>query len=66
LRSRGYTIWYDEHNLGWGQLRATIDEELLNSQHFVAILSPAAVASQWVNSEIDADLDLARSSVLGS
>ena len=64
LRERGCAVWYDEHNLGWGQLRAIIDSELLRSQHFVAILSPAAVASQWVNSEIDAALDLLRQGVI--
>jgi TIR domain len=56
LRQSGLAVWYDEHNLGWGQLRQTIDRELQDCQHFVAILSPAAVASDWVNMEIDAAL----------
>lgn len=51
-------VWYDEHNLGWGALRSVIDRELQARQHFVAILSPAACASEWVNAEIDAALYL--------
>lgn len=58
LRAQGFAVWYDEHNLGWGALRPTIETEMAQSQHFIAILSPAAVTSQWVNAEIDAALDL--------
>ncbi len=56
-------VWYDEHNLGWGALRQVIDRELQQRQHFIAILSPAAVASEWVNIEIDAALSLLRNGV---
>src|SRR5690348_4167557 len=58
LHARGYAAWYDEHNLGWGALRPTIEKELPRCTHFIAILSPEAAASEWVNSEIDAALDL--------
>lgn len=58
LREHGYQVWYDEHNLDWGPLRLTIEKELFQCQHFIAVLSPAAVASDWVNTEIDAALDL--------
>ena len=53
-------VWYDEHNLGWGNIRRTIERELEQRQHFIAILSPAAVESPWVNDEIDAALGLLR------
>ena len=53
-------VWYDEHNLGWGNIRRTIEHELERRQHFIAILSPAAVASDWVNDEIDAARGLLR------
>jgi Sulfatase-modifying factor enzyme 1/TIR domain len=53
-------VWYDEHNLGWGALQQVIDQELLKRQHFIAILSPNAVASDWVKTEIYAALDLLR------
>src|SRR5512146_927220 len=53
-------VWYDEHNVGWGSIRRTIERELEQRQHFVAILSPAAVESPWVNDEIDAALGLLR------
>src|SRR5579859_1216134 len=66
LRTHSLDVWYDEHNLGWGQLRQTIDRELQSCRHFVAILSPAAVASDWVNMEIDAALALLRKQRLDS
>jgi formylglycine-generating enzyme required for sulfatase activity len=53
-------VWYDEHNLGWGTLQQVIDQELLKRQHFIAILSPNAVASDWVKTEIYAALELLR------
>ncbi|MGH2514947.1 MAG: SUMF1/EgtB/PvdO family nonheme iron enzyme [Ktedonobacterales bacterium] len=64
LRARGFAVWYDEHNLGWGALRQTIEREMPLCQHFVAIFSPAAVASEWVNAEIDAALELLREGTL--
>lgn len=64
LRERGYQVWYDEHNLGWGALRPTIEKEMPQCQHFIAIFSPDAVASDWVNAEIDAALDLLKDGVL--
>ncbi len=64
LRERGYQVWYDEHNLGWGALRATIEKEMPQCQHFIAIFSPDAVASDWVNAEIDAALDLLKEGVM--
>ena len=60
LRQQGLDVWYDEHNLGSGVLRAVIDRELEGRQHFVVIFSPAALASDWVNAEIDAAIDLLR------
>src|SRR5581483_5022825 len=66
LRGHGFDVWYDEHNLGWGALRATIEREMPLCQHFVAILSPTAVASEWVNTEIDAALELLQEGTLRS
>lgn len=60
LSGNDEAVWYDEHNLGWGNIRRTIERELEQRQHFIAILSPAAVESQWVNDEIDAALGLLR------
>lgn len=58
LRAHGIDVWYDEHNLGSGQLRQVIVREMEARPHFVVILSEAAVASEWVNREINAALDL--------
>lgn len=66
LRERGLSVWYDEHDMGWGQLRQTIDKELQNSQHFIAILSPSSIQSDWVNMELDAALALLRKKKLQS
>lgn len=66
LRAGGCDVWYDEYNLGWGALRQVIEREMQACQHFVAILSPAAVTSEWVNAEIDAGLLLLGQSKLQS
>src|SRR5262249_52805841 len=60
LRTQGFDVWYDEHNLGAGSIRSEIEAVLTSCEHFVVILSPAAVASDWVNAEIDAALHLLR------
>jgi tetratricopeptide (TPR) repeat protein len=44
-------VWYDEHNLGSGQLIDTIQRELKLRPVFVLILSPAALRSPWVRNE---------------
>ncbi|MEO7001162.1 MAG: toll/interleukin-1 receptor domain-containing protein, partial [Ktedonobacterales bacterium] len=51
-------VWYDEHNLGWGVLHQEIDKQLTQRQHFIAIVSPDAVTSAWVDREIYAALYL--------
>jgi Flp pilus assembly protein TadD len=51
LRQAGADVWYDEHNLGSGQLLDTIEVELRERPVFVLVLSPAALASPWVRDE---------------
>ncbi len=51
LRDIGADPWYDEHNMGPGRLGPTIERELRARPAFVVILSPAALASQWVEDE---------------
>ncbi len=41
-----------------------IERELRACQHFIAILSPAAVTSEWVNAEIDAALAMLNAGVV--
>jgi hypothetical protein len=50
LREAGADVWYDEHNLGSGQLMSVIQREL-SRPIFVLILSKAAFASRWVKRE---------------
>jgi tetratricopeptide (TPR) repeat protein len=51
LRQTGADVWYDEHNLGSGQLMAVIQRELGTRPIFIVILSKAAFASRWVKRE---------------
>jgi hypothetical protein len=51
LRAAGANVWYDEHNMGSGQLTPTIERELRARSIFVVILSPSAIQSQWVAEE---------------
>ncbi|MBA2680946.1 MAG: toll/interleukin-1 receptor domain-containing protein, partial [Ktedonobacteraceae bacterium] len=51
LRNAGADVWYDEHNLGSGQLMEVVQRELDRRPVFIVILSPAAFASRWVRRE---------------
>jgi tetratricopeptide (TPR) repeat protein len=51
LRGAGADVWYDEHNMTSGRLGPTIERELRARPIFVVMLSPAALASQWVEDE---------------
>ncbi len=53
LRQAGADVWYDEHNLGAGHLRRSIEQELHHRQIFLLILSPASLASLWVQEETE-------------
>lgn len=64
LRAHGLDVWYDETNLLAGALRERIEAVLQTCEHFVVVLSPGAVASKWVNAEIDAALELERTGKL--
>src|SRR5579859_4719364 len=51
LRAADADVWYDEQNLGSGRRLLTIERELRARPIFVVILSPAALASDWVRDE---------------
>lgn len=51
LRDAGADVWYDEHNLGTGQLLEEIQRELRARSVFIVILSVSAFASPWVTRE---------------
>src|SRR5260221_4892561 len=51
LRTAGADVWYDEHNLGSGQLMTVIQRELGSRPVFVVILTRATFASRWVRRE---------------
>jgi hypothetical protein len=58
LRQAGADVWYDEHDLGYGRLMDEIERELRARRTFLAVLSPAAVVSQWVRMEVNAAIRL--------
>ncbi len=60
LKVQNMDVWYDENNLNMGHIMEKIEQELMGRQHFVLILSPQAVDSQWVRQEYAAALDLLR------
>jgi tetratricopeptide (TPR) repeat protein len=51
LHGAGADVWYDEHDLGAGQLLEEIQRELHGRPVFLVLLSKAAFASQWVRRE---------------
>jgi TIR domain len=48
LRQGGATVWYDEHNLGYGALEDEIERELRARPIFLVILSPASIGKPTV------------------
>ena len=60
LRHYGYTVWYDESDLGLGRFIEEIEVSLSNSQIFMVLLSEDARASLWVNRELGAAFDMER------
>jgi len=46
LRDAEADVWYDQHNLGVGQLIEVINRELAARKVFIVVLSKAAFASQ--------------------
>jgi hypothetical protein len=62
LRKEGFDVWYDRMSLDAGQrLSADIQHELETRQVLLAMLSPAALESYWVQLEVDAFRSLAAS-----
>lgn len=60
LRARGLDVWYDRTNMQDGHFLSTdIERELEQRTAFVVLLTPASVASYWVNLEVSAFRSLA-------
>jgi tetratricopeptide (TPR) repeat protein len=51
LRGAGADVWYDEHNLGAGQLLEEIQREVHARPIFILLLSKNAFAAPWVKRE---------------
>lgn len=60
LTARGIDVWYDRHNIQGGQrLGKEIETQLERRNALVVLLTPASVASYWVDMEVSAFRDLA-------
>ncbi len=51
LRSAEADVWYDNESLQTGQLGPIIEREIRERPVFLVVLSPAALASRWVEDE---------------
>jgi tetratricopeptide (TPR) repeat protein len=51
LKGAGADVWYDDESLHTGQLGPIIERELRDRPVFIVVLSPAALASRWVEDE---------------
>lgn len=51
LRDAGADIWYDDQNLGAGNLLEAIQREIAMRDVFIVVLSPSALSSLWVREE---------------
>src|SRR5215469_9422426 len=60
LTDAGLKVWYDEESLGAGHLAEIIERELGQADTYIIVLSPAALASPWVQDERQAAWDLRR------
>lgn len=57
LRSTGVDVWYAEWELKPGDsLRRKIDEGIGRASHFLVLLTPASLKSEWVQTELDAGM----------
>lgn len=57
LRSVGVEVWYDDWCISPGDsLRRKIDDGLGRATHFVVVLSPRSLRSEWVQTELDTAL----------
>src|SRR5260221_12913779 len=51
LRGAGADVWYDEPNMGGGELMEVIQRELDRRPIFILVLSKHAFSSKWVKRE---------------
>jgi hypothetical protein len=57
LMAAGIHVWYSEWEIGIGDsLRRKIDAGIDSATHFLVLLSPASLGSEWVQTELDAGL----------
>jgi hypothetical protein len=57
LRGQGGDVWYAEWEIKLGDsLRRKIDEGIDRATHFLVLLTPASLKSEWVQTELDAGL----------
>lgn len=54
LVAAGFTVWFDEYEIEWGDnLRRKIDAGLANARFGIVVLSTAFASKEWTNKELD-------------
>jgi len=57
LRANGVDVWYSHWEIRPGDsLRRKIDEGIDGASHFLVLLTPASLNSEWVQTELDAGM----------
>lgn len=55
LKANGVDVWYDDWRIEPGDsLRRKIEKGIGDATHFLAILTPASIKSEWAQTELDA------------
>jgi|GEM_PF-2778249 len=60
LQTKNCDVWFDENDIENGHIADQLEQELMAREHFLLVLSPKAVSSNWVRQEYSAALDLLR------
>ena len=56
LTALGIDVFFDVENINGGRFATIIEKEIINREHFLVILTPQTLASEWVRREIETAL----------
>lgn len=56
LRVNGVDVFFDRQTLSSGRFASVIEREIINREHFLVILTPQTLESEWVRREIQTAL----------
>jgi uncharacterized protein YjbI with pentapeptide repeats len=69
LRNAGFSVWFDDAELGWGaRLAQEIHTAIQSCEHFVAVITPTMLEKPWPKRELEAaitqEIDRGRPNIL--